>query len=164
MLTKRDRRTSLRERRHHCLEHRVWDHTPERAPEGCTIGISAYLPARMDRSFYRARHKPPVPYLFDPRGAGWLLLRMTSRGIFPRMDYRRGRGLVGTMGPEFVTAKTSMVRPSRTEMRVLCPFGTLRKSSPTAVFPEMFTIELNPLSSHRSPVRVHKTAVKSAKN
>src|ERR1700685_1570213 len=84
---KRDRRTSLRERRHHCLEHRVWDHTPERAPEGCTIGISAYLPARMDRSFYRARHKPPVPYLFDPRGAGWLLLRIRRPSV-PRTSVR----------------------------------------------------------------------------
>jgi len=37
--------------------------------------FSAYLPARMVGSFYRAIHEPQFPYLFDPRIAGWLLLR-----------------------------------------------------------------------------------------
>jgi hypothetical protein len=36
--------------------------------------FSAYLPTRMDGSFYRAMHDLS-PYRFDPRIAGFLLLR-----------------------------------------------------------------------------------------
>src|SRR5260370_32810776 len=43
----RDRRTPVRSRRHHCFDHRVWDHAKKRALEGCTIEASAYLPPRM---------------------------------------------------------------------------------------------------------------------
>ena len=43
----RDRRTPVRSRRHHCFDHRVWDHAKKRALEECTIEASAYLPARM---------------------------------------------------------------------------------------------------------------------
>jgi len=45
--------------------------------------FSAYLPARMVRSFYRAMHEPSVTYRFDPRIAGWLLLSNKSAHCRP---------------------------------------------------------------------------------
>ena len=44
--------------------------------------FSAYLPTRMDRSYYPAFH-PSVPHCFDPRIAGWLLLSNKSAHCRP---------------------------------------------------------------------------------
>lgn len=63
----RDRRTWLPGGRHHCLEHRVWDHARKRAPGGCTIGFSAYLPARMGPLILLQRS---VPCLVSPAHRG----------------------------------------------------------------------------------------------
>jgi hypothetical protein len=85
------------------------------------------------------------------------------RDIPARKDYRRGRGLVGRMALKYVTVKNSTARPSKKEKRILCPSLPSAKSSPRAVFPEMFTIERNPLSCHRARRGFIKSLVKSAK-
>jgi hypothetical protein len=45
----------------------VWDHARERAPGGCTIGFSAYLPARMGPLILLQRS---VPCLVSPADRG----------------------------------------------------------------------------------------------
>jgi hypothetical protein len=62
-----DRRTWLPGGRHHCLEHRVWDHAGKRAPGGCTIGFSAYLPARMGPHILTARLSSEACFTRAPR-------------------------------------------------------------------------------------------------
>ena len=42
-------------------------------PKDAPLVFSAYLPTRMDRSFYRAMQEPQFLTCFDPRIAGWLL-------------------------------------------------------------------------------------------
>src|SRR6266566_1436526 len=70
----RDRRTPVRSRRHHCLEHRVWNHAKKRAPEGCTIDHFGLLAGAHGPAHVIAT-KPPAQFLtwFDPRIAGSLL-------------------------------------------------------------------------------------------
>src|SRR6267142_1304194 len=70
----RDRRTPVRSRRHHRLEHRVWNHAKKRAPEGCTIDHFGLLAGAHGPAHVIAT-KPPAQFLtwFDPRIAGCLL-------------------------------------------------------------------------------------------
>jgi hypothetical protein len=51
------------------LSTRVWDHANERAPGGCTIDCSAYLPARMGPLILL---QPSVPCLISPADRGFV--------------------------------------------------------------------------------------------
>jgi len=70
----RDQRTLVKGRCHHWFEHRVWDHTLKRAPEGCTIDFFGLLAGAHGLLILSRHARTSVPYRFDPRIAGWLLL------------------------------------------------------------------------------------------
>jgi len=90
---------------------------------------------------------------------------MTSRGIFPRKDYRRGRGLVGMTALKLVTMRNSMLRRQGTEtgMRSLGPVSTLVEVLSQSGFSR--DVHNRAQSSLVSPpaARADKIAVKSAK-
>src|ERR1700733_5013379 len=90
---------------------------------------------------------------------------MTSRGIFPRKDYRRGRGFVGMVALKLVTVKNSMLRPEGTGnlMRALCPIPSLVEVLSQSGFSrDVHNRAQSPLVSP-PPARAHKIAAKSAK-